>query len=175
MIHLTRLFSDKNVNLRNNFQNLVLSIESDIREFVEYEITTYMQNPNNKTLVDSVIANLALFDLSRLKTEQGVAQIKNLFNDHHTQIVNRRLKHFLSTCYIRYGIDPVDKIAEHTLHVISGVYDIDERIITDIDKEYMTFWLQPFIRKAWDDIFRQAPVINNTPIQETPQTQNTEK
>lgn len=163
------LYNNKEAAKRRAYTEVVSLIENDVREFVEQELIVFNRNPNNKNLADSVIANLALFDLSQLKTENGVLQIRNLFNDHHNQIVNHRMKHLLTTIYIRYGTEVVDDIATVTIRTIKGVYDLDKYLVRNLDSEYIFFWLQPFIRKAWDDIFNSAPDLIIQDKVETPE------
>ena len=131
---------------------VVLGIEKDVYDFVVQELSTYKQNPDNTRLDNSVVANLALFDLSALKYEKGYDQMRNLLADHDNQMVSRRMKQLLLTLYIRYTRDSVDAVSVSTLDGISAVFEIDPNLLAKLDSEYNVFWLQPFIRKAYNDI-----------------------
>ena len=156
-------FSDSKVCIRKHIEDLVRYIEADTKDYVLMELAIYKRDPQHKDFSESIIANLALFDVSTLDNENSVSQMKNLLSDHHNQVVNHRLKHFLTTLYLRYGADAVDDIGNETLRLICGVYDVSTDTISRLDAEYNTFWLQPFIRKAWDEIitFNQEHVADN--------------
>lgn len=128
---------------------LVRDIERDVYKFVTRELITYKQNTNNKTLGDSVVANLALFDLAALNFKEGIDQMENLLRDHQNQMVNRRLSQLLHTLYIRYGIDQVDDIANDALFAMVGVYKLNNTVISNLDDKYNVFWMIPFIREAY--------------------------
>lgn len=131
---------------------LIKLVEQDVLDFVERELVIYKQNPDNKRIDDSVIVNIALFDLGALKYQNGLDQINNLFRDHTNQVVNRRLVQLLHTLHIRYGSELVDNLAERVLSSMVGLYGLDERVIRNLDNNINTFWLQPFIREAYDEI-----------------------
>ena len=107
---------------------------------------------DNKRLDNSVIANLAMFDLSALTYEKGYKQMENLLSDHSNQMVGRRMKQLLLTLYIRYTMDAVNTISVNTLDGIASVFNISKDTLVSLDNEYNIFWLQPFIRKAYNDI-----------------------
>ena len=127
-------------------------VENDVRTFVEQELTTYKRNPDNQRLDDSVIVNIALFNLEALNYQNGVDQMNNLLSDHHNQIVEKRMKQLLHTLYIRYGIDIIDDLAERTLTTMVAVFNLKEPIIRTLDEKHNTFWLQPFIRLAYTNM-----------------------
>ena len=131
---------------------LIKYVEQDVYEFVEQELIIYKRNPDNKRLDESVIVNLALFNLEALNYQNGYDQMKNLMADHHNQVVSLRMKQLLHTLYIRYGIDAIDNLAENVLRTMVHVYNIKEAIINQLDSEYNVFWLQPFIRQAFDSM-----------------------
>ena len=133
-------------------RNIAKSVENDVREFVEHELIIYRQNPENKRLDNSVIVNIAMFDLHFLKLENGVTQMINLVSDHNNQVVGRRLKHLLHMLYIKYGLDEVDDLAEKTLRSMQVVYDIPEKTISFLDFKINVFWLQPFINAAYSSL-----------------------
>ena len=131
---------------------IITHIESDVREFVEQELILYKQNPDNTRLDDSVIVNLALFNLEALKYQKGYDQMINLLSDHHNQIVGQRMKQLLHTLCIRYGISTVEAVSESTISSMIMIYDLDKSIVAKLDEDYNTFWLQPFIRLAYSQI-----------------------
>lgn len=127
-------------------------VEHDVRVFVEQELVIYKRDPDNERLDGSVIVNLSLFNLEALKYQNGVDQMKNLLSAHHNQIVETRMKQLLHTLYIRYGIEIIDDLAEKTIKSMVGVYGLNEQVVSSLDKDYNTFWLQPFIRQAYNDL-----------------------
>lgn len=127
-------------------------VEEDILSFVEDELIIYKQNPDNKRLDGSVIVNLALFNLEALNYQNGVDQMKNLLSEHHTQIVGTRMKQLLHTLYIRYGIEEIDNLAENVLRSMIHVFNLKEEIVDMLNKEYNVFWLQPFVRSAYNKL-----------------------
>jgi hypothetical protein len=131
---------------------LIKHVEQDVYEFVEQELVIYKRNPDNKCLAESVIVNLALFNLEALNYQNGYDQMENLLADHHNQVVSLRMKQLLHTLYIRYGIDTIDNLAEDVLKTMVHVYNIKGDIIKQLDSEYNVFWLQPFIRQAYDSM-----------------------
>lgn len=137
---------------------IVIAIEDDVREFVEQELVIYKRDPNNKRLDDSVIVNFALFNLEALKYQNGYDQIMNLMADHHNQTVGLRLKQLLHTLYIRYGVERVIELSKKVLSSMNKVYDIDNEVLGNLDESYNTFWLQPFVRKAYSDIVNSISV-----------------
>ena len=130
-------------------RQLVKDIEHDVYEFVVRELITYKQNIDNKTLGESVIANIALFDLAALNHTDGVAQMENLLKDHTNQMVGRRMSQLLHTLYIRYGIEQVDDIANESLFAMVGVYKLNNEVISTLDEKYNIFWMVSFIREAF--------------------------
>ena len=135
-------------------RQLVKEIEHDVYDFVVRELITYKQNTDNKTLGESVIANIALFDLAALNHEEGVAQMENLLKDHLNQMVGRRMSQLLHTLYIRYGIDQVDDIANESLFAMVGVYRLNHETISTLDEKYNIFWLVSFIREAFFSVMQ---------------------
>ena len=134
--------------------DLVQKIERDVEAFVVRELITYKQNTTNKTLGDSVIANIALFDLAALNTKDGYDQMINLLSDHQNQLVNRRMRQLLHTLYIRYGIDPVDDVANDSLLAMVGTYKLNNDTIADLDDKYNILWLVSFIREAYFNVMQ---------------------
>ena len=135
-------------------RQLVKDIEHDVYNFVVRELITYKQNVDNKTLGESVIANIALFDLAALNHKDGVAQMENLLKDHTNQMVGRRMSQLLHTLYIRYGIEQVDDIANESLFAMVGVYKLNNEVISTLDEKYNIFWMVSFIREAFFDVMQ---------------------
>ena len=131
-------------------ESIIPQIEADVLQFVSTEMYTYRLRFDNFN--DSVIVNIALFDLDALKYENGIEQILNLYKDHHDQLVNRRLNQFLLMLYIRYGVKEVRKIADNVLEAIHEVYKIDQNMLDGLAYRINTFWLQPFIRQACETV-----------------------
>ena len=138
----------------NDREQLVRKIENDVRTFVVQELITYRQNNDNKTLGDSVIVNMALFDFSALNYQDGIKQMENLLSDHTNQLVNRRMKQLLHTLYVRYGIDDIDDIANDSLTAMVGVYNLNVNTISDLDEKFNIFWLVTFIREAYFSVMQ---------------------
>ena len=138
----------------NDREQLVRKIENDVRTFVVQELITYRQNNDNKTLGDSVIVNMALFDFSALNYQDGIKQMENLLSDHTNQLVNRRMKQLLHTLYVRYGIDNIDDIANDSLTAMVGVYNLNVNTISDLDEKFNIFWLVTFIREAYFSVMQ---------------------
>ena len=135
---------------------LIKHVEQDVYEFVEQELVTYKRNPDNKRLDESVIVNLALFNLEALNYQNGYDQMENLMANHHNQVVSLRMKQLLHTLYIRYGIDTIDNLSEKVLKTMIHVYNIKEDVINQLDSTYNVFWLQPFIRQAYSTMINSV-------------------
>lgn len=143
----------KTTNVSKPFPDpLVGHVEQDVYEFVEQELVIYKRNPDNTRLDESVIVNLALFNLEALNYQNGYEQMQNLMADHHNQVVSLRMKQLLHTLYIRYGIEAINALAENVLKTMVHVYNIQEAVVNKLDGEYNVFWLQPFIRQAYDSM-----------------------
>ena len=131
------------------YEQLVRKVEHDVYNFVVKELITYKQKSSKKSFGDSVIVNIALFDLAALNYNDGVAQMENLLTDHINQLVNRRMKQLLHTLYIRYGIECVNMVANKSLEAMVAVYDLNVETISSLDEKYNIFWLVPFVREAY--------------------------
>ena len=131
---------------------LVSYVESDVQEFVEQELVIYKQNRDNKRIDNSVIFNLAMFNPQALSYQNGYDQMVNLLDDKHTQFVGSRLRQLLHTLYIRYGVNAIDDLAEHTLKTMVAVYKVPDRVVAELDEKFNVFWLQPFIRLGYTNI-----------------------
>lgn len=137
---------------KTNITETVLNVEQDVQEMVARELVLFKRNPDNKNFEQSAIANIALFNLPAITTEQGYEQIVNLFQDHFSQMVGRRINQLLHTLYIRYGSGIIAELTERSMSGMEQVYDINETLLHRLFNEVPSFWLQPFIRKAYFDI-----------------------
>jgi len=131
-----------------NVTDLVKDIESDVLEFVQNEMILYHSNPDNAQR-NSVIANMALFDLSSLLTEKGYSQMVNLFGDSHGQLVGRRIRQLRHTLYIRYG-KPLREVEKRSIAGMAEVYDLRKEDVEIAARRIPGLWLIPFIRRAYD-------------------------
>ena len=129
---------------------LVRDIESDVRDFVQNELILYHAGGGSGQQ-DSVIANLALFDLSSLLTEQGFSQMEKLFGDSHGQLVGRRILQLRHTLYIRYG-DAVRDVERRSIDGLVSVYGLRKRDTELVAGRLPGLWLVPFIRQAYNAI-----------------------
>ena len=138
---------------RKNLKETIDQIQADITIFVQTELQLYLSNESNNSLSHSVIANIALLDLDSLNSEQGYTQMKRLLGDHYDQMIERRMKQFLHTIYIRYGKADVEDIRKRVVDTMKIAYPkINPANINALNSEYNTFWLVPFIKEAYNTI-----------------------
>ena len=142
-------FTKQTNSIRND---TIIAIEEDVKEFVQLELLMYKQNPDNTRLDNSIIVNLALFDLSSLEFKAGYEQMVNLLVKHNDQFVDRRMRQLLVSLYLRYGKDAIDDVSIKTLDYMHDVFGVNKESLSALDEQFNTFWLQPFISKAYYEL-----------------------
>ncbi len=142
---------------QKNLKETIDKIQDDVFDFVGMELQVHLTNSDNNNLNDSVIANIALFDLESIYTEQGYSQITRLLGNHYDQMVERRTRQLLHMLYIKYGSSAINSIRKRVVETMSIAYPMSNPINCKIlDKQFNTFWLIPFIKEAYNDIVLTA-------------------
>lgn len=130
---------------------LVERVQTDVTTFVAVELRAFIANPD-KQLSDSVVANIAFFDLPAMETERGNEQLNRLMSEHYDQMLSRRLKQLLHSLYIRYGLDPIETLRQRVVETMSIAYTINVHFIKEFDQKYQYFWLIPLIKNAYNTL-----------------------
>ena len=60
--------------IKNPLQT-ICDIQNDVDEFVKTELAVYLSRTDSDNIADSVITNIALFDIDSINTEHGYTQI----------------------------------------------------------------------------------------------------
>jgi hypothetical protein len=145
------MFFQKNINETIN------KIQDDILDFVETELQVHLSNNSNTGLNNSVIANLAMFDLEAIYSEQGYMQMDRLLGNHYDQMVERRTRQLLHMLYIKYGNNAIENIRKRVIDTMSIAYPKALAAnCRSLDKKHNTFWMVPFIKEAYNNIVLAA-------------------
>ena len=140
-----------------NLKNLIDEIQDDVTQFVQTELQIYLSDSKVEGLDRSVVANIALFDLTGINSEKGFLQINRLLGSHYDQMVERRTRQLLHSLYIRYGADKIDKVKKRVVETFTLAYPtIRPENIAHLNRTHNTFWLVPFIKEAYNTLVMGA-------------------
>ena len=134
---------------------LIADIQRDVTIFVSKEIRLYLSDKNHKTLEQSMIGNLALFDLTTLAYKKGYDHMETLLTTSYVNGVPRRLNELLHMLTIKYGRKLIKRIRNESIKSMPEIYSIDKLICNRFDREFVTFWLIPFIKQGYNEIITQ--------------------
>lgn len=124
-------------------------IEKDIAIFVQSEVLLFKKQAPTAPLSDSIIGNLAMFDLSAITTEVGYGQMKRLLSEEFTQLLSRRMRHLVHMLYIRYGRKIISELQDRTIGTMSLSYGLDTDLLNPIAEELDLLWVIPFVQQAY--------------------------
>ena len=143
------IFQSLKTCFTDNLNSAIENVQHDIDTFTEIELRTYVARQDGFKVDDSVIANIALFDLSTLDTEPGYNQMRNLMVDKYDQKTEKRLMQELHQLYIRYGMKTIRKIRERVVESMPDAYGIDSNVVEILDRDFNYFWMVPFIKNSY--------------------------
>ena len=149
MFGLSKMFSHTSTDL----SIYVDAVQKVVTAFVSTELRIYLADEKHPDFNRSVIANIALFDIEGLNSENGYVQMCRLLGSHHDQMVERRIKQLLHGLYIKYGQETISQLAERVIQTMHLAYPVvHKENIRSLHERFNTFWLIPFIKKAYDEI-----------------------
>ena len=123
--------------IKNPLQT-ICDIQNDVDEFVKTELAVYLSRTDSDNIADSVITNIALFDIDSINTEHGYTQISRLLGNHYDQMIERRMRQFLHSLYIKYSIKAYPNVRKENINALNNAFN--------------TFWLVPFIKESYNTI-----------------------
>jgi hypothetical protein len=96
----------------------------------------------------NALLNFITFDLHALIKTEGFVHMQKLLQGKETeQSVMIRLKDLVTSLYIKYGEDQIDKLRDRTYRSIDNMYGLTFKS-KDMDVNN-TFWLYPFFRHIY--------------------------
>ena len=138
--------------IKNPLQT-ICDIQNDVDEFVKTELAVYLSRTDSDNIADSVITNIALFDIDSINTEHGYTQISRLLGNHYDQMIERRMRQFLHSLYIKYSINAIEYVKKRVIKSFLKAYpNVRKENINALNNAFNTFWLVPFIKESYNTI-----------------------